>query len=989
MPARGTTLVSPDVTDLQAAEEAEAARTGAVTVFDPFDSINPEAHEPAGSAAAQAVAAQTPEEEARLTRPGTPVGTPRYMSPEQVLGWQVDQRSDLYSFGCIFYEMLAGRSPYDGPNSRAYMNQHLHEPPRPLRDVAPEVPEPVAALVERLLAKSPSDRFANWSVLRDELRGLRSRMAAAAALASLEGDDDDDGDDFLDDEIFEITQEVQLISEPYRFLDAFTRASRHLFFGRDGDAERFLSMWRHPDQPPLLILTGASGVGKTSFLRARVIPSLEDINVQVMRIVGGEDPARQLDAALRRELVRATSHSMSRLGGERGPLPSPDAPTAQVLDAYIALMDRPVAIVLDQLEEVFTAGQPEAAARLQAELASMVAGGGGEARFILSLREDYLGELLRTLHPLPTDTLTRTLPLRPLEAGDLEAALRGPSRPNVPVAYRPFRFEDGLVSEIVSDLLSDPAGEVAPRVQAVGARLWEMVRRDEAPVITRRHYRDRLGGARGILARVLDEAILDLDASDQGVAKELLRALTHLPGSPTSRPAQESQLTAHADQDRRERVLRRLEDRWRVIQGYTDPRWPEERTFRITHEALIDRIQQYGEEGEDRNRARQLFRHGLSLWLRGGRRPGDLLTEHHFDEVQHHIEDLVLRTDEERAFYEACLEAHNQGWLERLEESRSRQRQQFLLGTLVPVLFVTVGLLIGQAPVGFVTLRTAMIRGMIALSLPSPDLTGATLRGADLGMASLRGATLREADLREALLLRADLEGADLGRARLEEANLTRADLRGAELTGASLRGARLDGADLRKATLGAREEWAEASFVGAIFSLETRWGEGEVPEPPRGAVGPWGDIGEMSLPNISLAGLDLFKLSAAGATLSGAKLMGTELIDADLSGADLSGADLSRARLERSRLPGANLQGAEMAGVSALGVDMRGANLEGASLRAAELSGADLREARLCGADLSDARLARVKLTGAETCEGTVWPWGFAVPDDVVAGTP
>ena len=107
----------------------------------------------------------------------------------------------------------------------------------------------------------------------------------------------------------------------------------------------------------------------------------------------------------------------------------------------------------------------------------------------------------------------------------------------------------------MNDLLSDTAGEVAPRIQAIGTRLWEMVREDPEPVITLEHYRDRLGGARGILARLLDEAIEDLSSSDEGVATELLRALTHLPGSPTSRPAPQSELFAYDDWERRERVL--------------------------------------------------------------------------------------------------------------------------------------------------------------------------------------------------------------------------------------------------------------------------------------------------------------------------------------------------------------------------------------------------------------------------------------------------
>ncbi|MEL6344041.1 MAG: serine/threonine-protein kinase, partial [Myxococcota bacterium] len=691
-PAEGAPEMRPPLSEVGGAL-SEGVSDSDDTVFDPLDSISPTEEISEGA-------------RARLTRPGTPVGTPRYMSPEQVLGWSVDHRSDLYSFGCILYEMLAGRSAYDGPNSRAYMHQHLHVPPRPLEDVAEGVPAPLVKIVHQLLAKSPSERYPDWSAVAEVLRQVRPQRRRTRITDR------------------EITQDLILPEAPYRFLDSFTKASRGIFFGRDQDAERFIRTWLHPDQPPIVILTGASGVGKTSFLCARVMPGLEDIDTRVIRIIGGDDPIRQLRAAIARELAqRSELNSLPELS-EMTPM--------QALDTLVAHEGRPVAIILDQLEEIFTTGGRAEAAELQATLAAMIAGGTGGARFILSLREDYLGTLLRTLHPLPIDVVTRTIPLRPLEADDLKAALEGPSKRGLPVAYRPFLFEEGLVEEIISDLLADPAGEVAPRVQAVGARLWEMVRESPEPIITRAHYRERLGGAHGILARVLDEAIADLPLGDQGVTKELLRALTHLPGSPTSRPAPESELTAHADWERRQQILRRLEDRWRVVQGFTDPRWPEERTYRITHEALVARIQQYGEDGTGRNRARQLFHQGLSLWLQGGRQDSDLLPERHFDEVQRHIEELVLRTQSELAFYEACLTIHNEGWMRRhLEARRARSRSRMLF-TLLPGLFILLGVTLGQAPVGFITLQTLRVRLAIALSLPAPDLSDAPLRGANL-----------------------------------------------------------------------------------------------------------------------------------------------------------------------------------------------------------------------------------------------------------------
>jgi serine/threonine protein kinase len=429
----------------------------------------------------------------RITDAGVAMGTPKYMAPEQVLGWDIDHRSDLYSFGCILYEMLAGHTPFEGPSSADFMRQHLHHPPAPLSESCPDIPDGMLMTVERLLRKSPSDRFSDWTSVAESLRRLVARATVQAGPMD--------------------TPSLDPPPEPYRFLHPFTENFQCIFFGRDADTVRFHDAWRHPDEPPLVLLTGASGVGKTSFLAARVIPALVDMGHQVVRVRGGARPLDQLHQTVVRMLARSESVD-------------PDTPLPQLLDQLVAQHSRPVTVVLDQLEEVFTAGDDEAHVDLQAGFAALLSGGDAHIRVIVSIREDFLGPLHRCLHPLPVDEISRTVPLMPLREADLVAALEGPGEPGLPVAYPPFSFEPGLVDKIVSDLIADPSGEVAPRVQAVGARLWEMVQHDGSPTIRTHHYVDGLGGARGILARILNEAITDLSPGDRGVAKEMLQALT-------------------------------------------------------------------------------------------------------------------------------------------------------------------------------------------------------------------------------------------------------------------------------------------------------------------------------------------------------------------------------------------------------------------------------------------------------------------------------
>jgi serine/threonine-protein kinase len=107
-----------------------------------------------------------------LTQIGVTMGTPLYMSPEQIEGRDLDSRSDIYSLGCTAYHMLAGKPPFSGDSPLAVAVQHLNQTATPLAEVRPGIPPRLAQLVERMMAKKPSDRFADPSALLNELHAL-------------------------------------------------------------------------------------------------------------------------------------------------------------------------------------------------------------------------------------------------------------------------------------------------------------------------------------------------------------------------------------------------------------------------------------------------------------------------------------------------------------------------------------------------------------------------------------------------------------------------------------------------------------------------------------------------------------------------------------------------------------------------------------------------------------------------------------------------
>ena len=118
----------------------------------------------------------------RLTETGLAVGTPTYMSPEQAAGERtLDGRSDVYSLGCVLYEMLAGQAPFTGPTVESIVRQHIAAEPQPVTQFRPSVPEAVSRTVERSLKKAPADRQPTADAFAAELRSEAATIISGSA----------------------------------------------------------------------------------------------------------------------------------------------------------------------------------------------------------------------------------------------------------------------------------------------------------------------------------------------------------------------------------------------------------------------------------------------------------------------------------------------------------------------------------------------------------------------------------------------------------------------------------------------------------------------------------------------------------------------------------------------------------------------------------------------------------------------------------------
>ncbi|WP_437736069.1 nSTAND1 domain-containing NTPase [Sorangium sp. So ce1335] len=504
------------------------------------------------------------------------LGTPRYMSPEQLLGGGVDHRADLWAVGVMLYELLTGKHPLHPFRLARLPDIADFDVPMPsLSERRPELGA-LGALVDRCLKKSKDERIGSARELLAELEAL------LPSRKPLELGDDE---------------------SPFAGLSAFQEADAARFFGRDRDVAAITARLRNQ---PLLAIVGPSGAGKSSFVRAGVIPALRraEDRWEAFILRPGRRPLSALADVLEQVSEPA---SMTAVATASPPeLSGHDRLVAALrtqpgcLGAALRARCRHegtrhrVLLFIDQLEELYTLG---AAPKERAAFLACLEGAADDAssplRVLLAIRSDFLDRMTedrRFINDVP-----RGLWLLPPmgREGQREALMR-------PLEAAGHRFETG---EMVEDMLRilESTRSPLPLLQFTATKLWE-ARDRERRLLTRQSY-EQLGGVAGALSAHADAVISALPTREQRLARAVFLRLVTPERTRAVVSLDELCELAQDGDDRADdgiaRVVQHLASARLVLIEPGDER--EGTTVELVHESLIDRwakLRQWLDEGQ-------------------------------------------------------------------------------------------------------------------------------------------------------------------------------------------------------------------------------------------------------------------------------------------------------------------------------------------------------------------------------------------------------
>jgi WD40 repeat protein/tRNA A-37 threonylcarbamoyl transferase component Bud32 len=503
----------------------------------------------------------------RLFGSGAIVGTPTYMSPEQGEGAVGDERSDIYSLGVMLYELATGIPPFSADSPISIILKHLDEPLPPPRLIRADLPTPVEQVIQKALEKDPADRYQSAQELLEALDEITLPKIVP------------------DDQVRPLDMRC-----PYRGLQVFEEEHAEFFFGREALVGQLVKALepvadaKHSAAQFLAVL-GASGSGKSSLVRAGLVPALRAGAIAPFASNPGSS-----EWAI--EVIKPGSHPLEELAAHLAPVVT--APVDQLRDEFAAhgralhlaarrawsaeSPERRLVLVVDQFEEVFTLCHDEAErAGFIENLLYATAVGDGQLIVILAMRADFYHRCA-AYRDLARRISARQVLVGPMHETELRRAIEQPAQ------RVGLQFEPGLVDIILADVARQPGA--LPLLQHALLELWE---RRQGRALTLSAY-EASGGVAEAIARRADSVYDGLGLEKQAIVRRIMLRLTQ-PGEGTEdtrRRARKRELMPRSEEQQSrivEEVLHRLADA-RLIVTSRDAA-SEEEMVDVAHEALI------------------------------------------------------------------------------------------------------------------------------------------------------------------------------------------------------------------------------------------------------------------------------------------------------------------------------------------------------------------------------------------------------------------
>lgn len=622
-----------------------------------------------------------------LTSSGGVLGTPDYISPEQILDEKVGPQSDLYSLGAVIYETLTGEKPFGDSSVPNLIYKHINEPFPLISDSRPDLSSEIDDVIQKATAKHPTDRY---------LDALE--MAEAVRRALIGG---------------EKTLSIQTIIEsglepynPYKGLRPFQEMDADDFFGRDALVDRLISRLSvanpahganlEGENGRFLTVVGPSGSGKSSAVKAGLIPALRAGAIPgsekwfVVEMVPGTHPLEELEMALWPVAVDAPPSLVEPMKRDvRGMLRT----LRRILPEENLPNSTPnLLLIIDQFEELFTLVEDEERRTFFLDsILAAISAPRSPLRVIITLRADFydrplqyqrLGQLIKH----------NTEVVLPLTSEELTWVIREPAR-RVGVS-----LEEGLSEAIIADVVDQPG--TLPLLQYALTELYE---RKQGNQMTLEAYQ-QIGGVHGALGRRAESLFADLGSAEQETTRQLflrlvtlgegvedtrrrvlrteLEAVTHQPQP----PANEKPFSGEDDSQTGITISAgKIIDLFGQARLLTFDRDPMTRssTVEVAHEALIrewQRLRSWLADSRSDIRLQRLLARAAAEWLEAKKDESYLLQGARLTQFESwETGSSIAITDDERQFLEKSISSRESR--ETAEETR-RQRELETLSKL-------------------------------------------------------------------------------------------------------------------------------------------------------------------------------------------------------------------------------------------------------------------------------------------------------------------